>query len=304
MKQTIEYYYSLTINDIFIEGDAYYFVYDNKPYYFVFYNRTLKDLEDIIECSKQLKQKNINSHDIILNNQNEILTKVDDVDYILLRVNNPKEEISIVEMIEQNKKTKLSNTKSELYRNDWANLWSLKIDFIENQMNELIIDKVIRKSIDYYIGLTENAIYYVNLTKEKYTLTNSDNVVLSHKRIYYPNLGINYYNPLSYIFDLEVRDIAEYIKGAFFAGEDAFLELQTYLKSVILTPYSYNMFFARLLYPSYYFDSYEKIVNKKLTSEKMIDIISKVTEYEEFLKKAYKEISLYAKLENINWLIN
>ena len=252
MKQTIEYYYSLKIDNLFLEGDAYHFRCNASDYYFVFFNRTIKDLTDIIECSRELKLKNIKCHDIIYNNQGEILTKIDDVNYIMLRMDNKDEEYSIVEIMEQNKKTKLSNLKSNLYRNDWANLWSLKIDYIENQMNELKLDRTIRKSIDYYIGLAENAIYYVNLIKEKYSFSKNDNITLSHKRIYYPNLGINYCNPLIFIFDLEVRDVAEYIKSYFFSGEDAFLELQTFLKSTRLTEYSYNMLFARLLYPSYY----------------------------------------------------
>lgn len=303
MKQTIEYYYSLIIDKLYVEGDAYHFILDNQDYYFVFFNRTVKDLNEIVECSKELKIKNINCHDIILNNKNEILTKVDDVDYILLRAKDKDIEYSIVDIIDQNKKTKLSNSKSNLYRNDWARLWSLKIDYIENQNNEMKLDKIIRKTIDYYIGLTENAIYYVNLISEKYSLSTNDNIVLSHKRIYYPNYGLNYCNPLSYIFDLEVRDIAEYIKSSFFAEDDAFLDLQTFLRSVKLSQFSYNMLFARLLFPSYYFDCYEKIVNQKEESECLIKIISKANEYEEFLKKAYKEISLYANLEKINWLI-
>ncbi|MBQ6841549.1 MAG: hypothetical protein IJO63_05520 [Bacilli bacterium] len=304
MKQTIEYYYSLKLDKLFIEGDAYHFILDDSDYYFVFCNRTIDDLKEIVECSRQLKEKNVICHDIILNNKQEVITKIEDVNYILLKVANKDRELSIVEIIEQNKKTKLSSIKTKLYRNDWANLWSKKIDYIESQLNEVEVDRVVRKSIDYYIGLTENAIYYVTKISQLYNISENDNVVLSHRRIYYPNTNLNYANPLTFIFDLEVRDVAEYIKSLYFYNEtDAFLELQTYLKSVSLTQYSYNMLFARLLYPSYYFDCYEKIVNKKQDSECLIKIISKVDNYENFIRKAYNEISLYAKLEKINWLI-
>lgn len=303
MKQTIEYYYSVKVDDLSLENNVYHFILDNTDYYFVFFNRTDNDLKDIVECSKELKLKKINCHDILLNNNGTILTRVDDVNYILLRVNDRSTEYTISDIINQNKKTRLSIQKSDLYRNDWAKLWGNKIDYIESQINEVNCDKIIRKSVDYYIGLTENAIYYVNLINEKYRLSSLDKIVLSHKRIFYPNIALNYCNPLSYIFDLEVRDIAEYIKSAFFEGEDALLELKTYLKSVVLTPYSYNMLFARILYPSYYFDAYEKIVNLKWESEHLIQIISKAEAYEDFIKKAYQEISSYANLEKINWLI-
>ncbi len=64
------------------------------------------------------------------------------------------------------------------------------------------------------------------------------------------------------------------------------------------------MLFARLLFPSYYFDIYEKVVNKDVSSEKLLKIINKANEYEIFLKKAYVLISTYAPLENIEWLKN
>ena len=303
MKQTIEYYYSLKIEELFLEQNSYHFLLDDKDYYFVHFLRSETDLDDLIECSKELKKKNIDCHNIIVNINNSVLTKVDDINYILLQVNNKDEIYSIVEMIQMNKKAKLNYPKTNLYRNNWAMLWSTKIDYIENQLTEIKIDEIIKKTIDYYIGLTENAIYYVNNISAKYSFSLSDSIVLAHKRIYYPNYKLNYLNPLSFIFDLEVRDIAEYIKSAFFANEDALLELQTYLKSVKLTNYSYNMLFARLLYPSYYFDLYEKIVNYNEKIDSLIDIINKNTAYEDFLKKAYKEISSYATLEKINWLI-
>lgn len=303
MKETIEYYYSFKINDLFIENNAYYFIDNNEYYFFVHFFRTNKDLQDIVSCIKELNSKKIYTHELILNNQNRLLTRIDDQDYILMKIVNKNKEYSIIDMIELNKKIELSLDKENMYRNNWSSLWSIKVDYFENQMKEIKMDKPILKSINYYIGLAENAIYYVNNIVKKYQISSYDNIVLSHKRVYYPNYGLNYLNPLSFIFDLEVRDIAEYIKSVFFAGEDAFLELKTYLNSRKMTNYSYNMLFARLLYPSYYFDLYEKIINNNESSEKIISIIDKADKYEQFLKKAYKEISLYAPLEDISWLI-
>ena len=182
-------------------------------------------------------------------------------------------------------------------------LWSAKINYLEKQLNELSAGSIVNSSVDYYIGLTENAIYFVNLVNLKYKISDFDNIVLSRKRVYFPNYNLSYFNPLNFIFDLEVRDVAEYIKSIFFADEDAFLELETFLKMVKLTDYSYNMLFARFLYPSYYFDIYEQVINKNISSEFIIKIINKANDYENFIKKAYLEISKYAHLEKINWLI-
>ena len=89
----------------------------------------------------------------------------------------------------------------------------------------------------------------------------------------------------------------------FFNGEDSFLDLVSYLKMKRLTPYSYHMLFARLLYPSYYFDLYEEIMNNNLDDDVLLKIISRVNDYENFLILSHEEINKYTKLEKIDWLI-
>lgn len=303
MKETIEYYYNLKIDNLLMQNGNYYFTINSSDYYFVEYLRTVKELEDIVLCYNELKQNNIVVHDLIYNIKNEFLTDIEGKKYILLKINKKNEKFDIIDLIDFNKKISLSSKKRELYRNNWESLWSSKIDYIESQLNEIKIDSIIHSSIDYYIGLSETAIQYVNIINSRYKISENDKITLSHKRIYYPNFGINYLNPLSFIFDLEVRDIAEYLKSTFFAGDDALLELDTYLKSTKLTIFSYNMLYARLLYPTYYLDMYEKIVNSNEDSEKLIPIIKKSEDYTEFLKKAYDKISTYAPLIEIDYLI-
>ena len=63
------------------------------------------------------------------------------------------------------------------------------------------------------------------------------------------------------------------------------------------------MLFARLLYPTYYFDLYESIMNKDTDEEELVKVIKRVDEFELFLKKTYLEISKYAKIEKIDFLI-
>ena len=299
MKQTIEYYYDLKIDELFIEKDVYHFIIQKEDYYFFPYFQSEQDLNMIIDYSRKLKSINVNCHDLLLNIKKEHITKVDEVGYILLKVWNKDKQYNITDIIDFNKKVKIANN-NEKYIN-WAYLWSKKIDYIEEQLQEIKVDNTIKLSVDYYIGLTENAIYYVNTIDNLYSM--KEELSLSHKRIYYPNTKLNYLNPVSFIIDLEVRDVAEYLKAMFWAGDDALLDLKTYLKSVKLTPYSYNMLFARLLYPSYYFDLYEEIINKNGNREKIIKYVKDTVKYEQFLKKAYEEISSYAKLLNINWLI-
>ena len=84
---------------------------------------------------------------------------------------------------------------------------------------------------------------------------------------------------------------------------DSIEDLKMYLQLKKLTPYSYHMLYARLIYPSYYFDIYEDIMNNNGDEERLIPIINKVDDYELFLKQAYLEISKYTNLERIDWLL-
>ncbi len=306
MKETIHFFYNIDVDDIEEKDGKYHFKYNNRDYFFVFYNRLLEELDDILICLSNMKEKGIMPHEIIYNKDNNVLTKVGEYNYILLAVNNLTESYDIIDIYEMNKKLVLSFPQSKLYRNNWGQLWSAKIDYIENQIYELGQKKyTVIESLSYYIGLAENAISYVNNINAIYP-NYKEKIVLAHRRIFYPNIKLNYLNPLSFIFDLEVRDIAEYLKALFFSNSDlsAIEELTHYLQVNPLSIYNYHMLFARLLYPSYYFDIYENIMNSESDENELIPIISKVNDYEIFLKKAYLEISKYAKIEKIDWLIN
>ena len=306
MKDTISFYYNIDIDTLEEKDGKYHFKYQNRDFFFVFFNRNLEELEDLLDCISEMQKKGIDIHGILINKDNSILTKINEYNYILFSVNNCSETYDIFDIIDMNNKLTLNNYNSKLYRNNWENLWMQKVDYFEYQIRELGLDKqVIKNSFSYYIGLAENAISYVHNVKLKYP--SQGTIVLSHRRIFYPNYKLNYLNPLSFIFDLEVRDIAEYLKAMFFSDDDeseVLEELKSFLKIKRLTIYEYNMFYARLLYPSYYFDIYEEVMNKERSEEDLLKIISKNKNFEEFLKKAYLEITKYAILEKVEWIIN
>ena len=141
-------------------------------------------------------------------------------------------------------------------------------------------------------------------TLRKYHQSPEDRICLSHRRVKYPNVKLNFLNPLSFIFDLEIRDIAEYIKSAFFAGEDALSYLKEALKIKKYSIYSLELLYARLLYPSYYFDVYENVMNDLEQEEKLVPIIEKACDYEDFFYNAYIEINQYVPIERISWLLD
>lgn len=306
MKESINYYYNFNISDVENWGDNYRFYYLEELFYFVYYKRSEEELEDIINVSKELKQRNIEVHDIIVNKFGKVITNVQNKNYILLHIiGDISKEYELSDIIKLNSMLILNENKSKLYRNSWANLWSAKLDYFEYQVSELGKDKpLILDSFSYYLGLGENAISYLNEITSKYSPSRDDKICLSHKRIDVPNYKINYLNPLSFIMDYEVRDYASFIKSAFFKGEDALSYLKELFRIKRFTIYSYGLFYARLLYPTYYFDIYEGIMNGKNEEDDLILIIDKALDYEKFLKNVYYEISKYAPIDRIEWLLN
>ena len=305
MKESICYYYNINVDKLDEFGDKYHFKIQNQDYFFVFFNRSLAELSDIINCVIDLKNKGLDIHVPVLNIEKSYLTKINDINYILFQINNPQEKFNIFDIIDNNQKLVLNDNYSSLYRNNWERLWEDKIDYYEYQIRELGLDKeIIKNSFSYYIGLAENAISYIHIINNRFA-NYSPKIVWSHRRIFYPNYRVNYYNPLSFIFDIEIRDIVEYLKSIFFSVgyNETIEELKTYLKIQKLDGFMYNMLFARMLFPTYYFDIYEDVMNKSRKEEDLIKIIEQVEEYEKFLKKAYFEISKYAQLYKIDWLI-
>ncbi len=306
MKETIEYYYNLEIDELEENDGKYHFKIDNIDFFFVYYNRGIEELDDVIGVTLELKKKGIDVHNIVINKDNKYLTNVNNYNYILLWVNNLSETYDIFSIVELSNKLELKPERSKLYRNNWGDLWSRKVDYFENQVRELALTKnIIKNSFSYYIGLAEIAISYVNNTNIKYGKIMNGKLTLSHRRIYYPNYKLNYLNPLSFIFDLEIRDIAEYLKSMFFKEdyEEVLAELRSYLKLKPLNVYEYQMLWARLIYPTYYFDLYEAIMNKDESEEKLIEVIKKTEDMETFLKDTYLEISKYVRIDKIDFLI-
>ena len=81
------------------------------------------------------------------------------------------------------------------------------------------------------------------------------------------------------------------------------IELKAFIELRHPDLYSLSMLYARLLYPSYYFDLHEKIINKDENEEELLPIIDAIPKQEKFLKEAWYLIRNYAPIEGIEWII-
>ncbi len=306
MKELLKNYYNVYDIDI-IENTVFsYFVFQNKKYLFMPYLRSEEEFKDLLQLNGELINKGFPTGKFIANKENSYFTFYNGKRYVLLEMDlNNHTEYNVLDMIRFTDQLVVNNTKTILYRNHWAELWSSKIDYFEYQIRQLGKDKpVILNSFSYYVGLAENAISYVNSTNQKYQKTPNEKITLQRKRVVFPNITLNYFNPLYYVIDIEMRDVASYFKSLFFNSyEDLWIEVNAYLNTRKLSLYGYQMLYARLLYPSFYFDVYEKVMEKELEEEALLPIINKVDDYELFLKDMYVLLSKYAPIERVEWLL-
>ena len=301
MKDIINYYYNLNPKQISKVFNYYYFYINNELYYFLIYNRKIEDINAIYEYNQKMKNNNILVNEIIINKDNNILTYISDTPYILMKV-----LININKPINLPEINYISSINipypNNLMRSNWANLWMKKIDYLEyHQEQNKRKYPILSQSFNYFVGLTENAITYLNETTNNISLEKIDIGVTSHN--YLNNTIESLYNPLNIIIDHKSRDLAEYIKLSFFNDNyNIFEELDEYFKHNYYSKYGISLLIARILYPSFYFDTYDKIINKKENESSILKITSRITEYEKYLQDIFNYFYKYYNIKERYWL--
>lgn len=292
MKNTISYYYNLIPNDIHQKEDVYTLIINNVKYIFMPYYGNINNLNTIYNYLINLK---IYCHEIIYNNRNSIITTHNDKPYILFKIYYDKHDfINLNQIISYNI---LVETDKQC---NWYDLWCKKLDYYEYQLSEFGKKyPLIRDSFSYYNGLCETSISLLNNIK-----TYKNNMYISHHRIKKNMDWIDFYNPLNLVIDVRIRDASEYFKNQFFEGKNVIEEINYYLYTTKLNYSETMLLFIRLIYPSYYFDTYDDIIQGKTQEKKLNNYIEKNHSFELFLKKVYNIINNhYYKLPEIEWII-
>lgn len=272
MRNAIEYYYDIEVDDLSFEEGKYFF----QKYILV-----PKVREFDLNLYKYISNLNVYNFRVVINKENNYVTSINGLDYILLeRRNNYQLNIS-----------NLLNNLIPLGKQEipWDRLWEEKLDYYEDYLKTISSTKL-KESFVYYSGLTENAIKFYKEVKREHE------VYLSHLRL----TEMEYLNPINCIVDYKVRDIGEYIKYIFFADEIENINFDYLFNN--LNEMDLFILYARLLYPSYYYDCYEKITNG--TDDNILDMyISRIEEYEVFLKNIYFKMKMRINLPKIEWII-
>lgn len=301
MKNNIMYYYNLRIDNITQNNNNYYFTINNDNYCFTIYTRDIKESNEIYKLNKYMLSSNILVHEIIPNKDNYVVTIINNIPYILYKIYiNKNKKLNINEL------TYLSNYTYQvdkiLTRNNWNILWSTKIDYFEYQINQMGKKyPILVDTFAYFTGLAENAISYVKYTTLETQMETSDNPVISHRKI--NNTIESLYNPLNIILDHKSRDIAEYIKLSFLnKNTNIYQELDSYFSSNYYSEYGLRLLYARIIYPSFYFDMYEQIIQGLRKESDLLNIVSLLDDYELYLKEMYYYLKKYHNIPEIDWI--
>ncbi len=294
MINFIEYFYNIKVDKIIYEKGYYSFSYKNNLYKLYIYNENM-DIDSLYKINKSMLNSTLVS-EIILNKNNEIISVNNNIAYILIKTYvNVKKNILLEEI------NFISNSLEGKNINiNWGKLWEDKIDYLENLIGEngkkypIMVD-----SFNYFVGMAENAISYYN----SIVFDSNYKITISHKKIRLDDTIEALYNPLNIIFDFRVRDVAEYIKFSFFNNNtNIFNEIKIYFKNNYLSLTEVKLLVSRLLYPSFYFDMYDDIMIDEKEEKILTFILSKLNDYEIYLKKVIELLAKNYDIEEIMWI--
>lgn len=298
MKNIIEFYYNIRIDEIHNKDDYYFFVLNKNHYIFKPYFDDIDKILDIYKLNRLLSERT-NIDNIILNRYGNPITKVNNSFYVLILSNN-RNNFTLADISNMANVSDINNQPlDKLERNNWEILWANKIDYFEMQVHENAKKyPLIRESFDYFIGLSENAISYLVNTKREVSPTIYDMKVISHN-----SLDNSLYDPSNIILDHKARDVAEYIKMSFFNNNlNIFKELEEYFHYNYYSIYGIMVLFARILYPSFYFDLYDGIISGKNDEKQLNMIIDKINDYEIYLYNVYLFLKRFYDIPMVDWL--
>ena len=282
MKNTINYYYNVNINNLIKTNDYYYFYINKTRYNFVRYNRPIGDVEALYKLNYDMLQNGCIVNQIILNKDSSPITIINNIPFVLLKINHITQNDNII------------NDIFFFYNYNY----NINYEYQISQLGKKY--PILCNSLSYFIGIGENAISYLINNQSKST----KRLVVSHRRIDMSENISEFYNPLNFIIDCRSRDIAEYIKNAFFVGNIRFGEINLYFDYINFTKEEYINLFSRLLFPTYYFDIYDEIINNNKNENEIIPILEKTNEYEKFLVAIYEYITnkKQVSIEPVEWL--
>lgn len=294
MKNEISFYYNLNPITIHQQQDKIIFYEKNKKYILYKVEEDIAILEEKYKLHNYLMMIKKYCHKIIPNISGNIMTQIRNNQYVLVEINIKTRKIKFDDLMYLMKFKINEKSFIKIKRDEWKKLWERKIDYIEYQYdNKQKGGNNLKEDIDFFVGITENCISLINEIK-----VNTVSYTISHDRLSFKTTTDEFYNPLKFIIDIRVRDVAEYIKKID-GLENKIIILKKLLQEKNIDENEILMLFIRIMFPSDFFDLNEKNISKHSAPKKK-NIMA--DEYLEYIKKIYLHLKDIVNFPYIEWL--
>lgn len=298
MKNFINYFYNIFPTKIFTENEYCYFFVKNSKIYVKKYYENANELENLLSISNTLYENGVFVNTFIFNNKKECYTKKDKDNIILLKVNDTEDELLEITDILNFHKVVIPEINDMKELNIYS-IWAENVDKLEEKMIEYNKEyPIIQNSINYYIGLSENAIQLMNESKK----IKNNKIALSHNIKFNLYSKKELYNPLNFVVANPLFDVANYIKYKFFKDIINYDEVESIILNNIYDEYDIQYFFSNLLFPNYYFDTVKDIIDNDKKEKELNNFINKINKYELFLYECKEIIKKKYNFPNISWI--
>ena len=251
----------------------------------------MKYLKTLYDLTNRLYLSGIRVNTFILNKDKEFYSKWNNKILIIIKENDIEDEISL-------NKIKRYNINNNLIVYNPMEEWKNEIDTLENEMIEYNKEfPLIQESFNYFIGMGENAIQFVEQIKNKINIMSNS---IGHKvdDNLFNDYNIN--DPFNFIRVNKTYDISNYIKYKLFGGSISFNEISEVFSSLNDDEIIY--LFSCLLYPNYYFELIKKILLKDHKEDDIMLYISKRDKYRQMLSFCQKLVKNRGIQSFINWI--
>lgn len=303
MKNEIAYFYHLYPTKLIKKEKKYYFEYLGKNYTLCPYTRNLIEQEDLYLLNVTLTQKNLFFPKMIKNIKGETLTFINGKYYVLKQETLSEEVITFEQVKYQFPYLLPLYQLKNIARNNWPLLWEKKIDYFEYQREHIYqkFPKLV-EYLDYFIGLAENAIAYIKEIEQQIPKKETDRLTFTRRRIHAQDKLPQFYDPICFVIDHKARDLSEFIKSSFFEMDISQKQILYWIEELQLSNYGWGLFFGRMLFPTFFFDLYEEIVNENAEENRMDEILDRMDDYQELLAAIQVKIRNKNHLPEIQWI--
>ncbi len=173
----------------------------------------------------------------------------------------------------------------------WKNLWIEKLTLFETNLEQEAKKhptkyyQLIMDILPYVIGISENAIQYLQESEKDNRFHRADQGTISFRRYHHqlekPIIWVD-----EFVYDHPTRDIAEYIRMALLksdSGDEPVQFLNDYNRIRPLSVFSWRLLYARLVFPIHLFDLMQSgflTDDFEYLYRQMTDLLDKQTDYE------------------------